>query len=361
VPIGVTGELYIGGDVLALGYLDRAELTEERFVDDPFSGTSGARMYKTGDLSRFLPDGNIEFLGRNDHQVKIRGYRVEPDEVETTLSRVDSVREAFVVVQGDTNVDRRLAAYIVADEGHELVIDEIVSALKVELPEFMVPGVFFQIDAPPLTPSGKVDRANLARCESARVLGGAEETVEPQGDVECNLRDIWQEVIAVEPIGVRDNFFDLGGHSILAVRVMARVKKSFGVDVPLATLFKAPTIEELAALIQQELDGPADDAAGPVLGERSWTCLVELQKGMPGSSKTPLFCVHGVGGNILRFSALVRRLGGARPCYGLQAKGVDGKQQPHECLREMAEFYVSELRDAQPKGPYMICGYSSGG
>ena len=358
VPVGVTGELYLGGDVIALGYLDRPELTEERFVADPFRGTPGARMYKTGDLARFLADGSIEFLGRNDHQVKIRGYRVEPDEIETALERVDGIREAFVTVEGQTHADRRLVAYVVPDGGREITAEAIRSGLESRLPEFMVPGVFYAITTPPLTPSGKVDRARLARCESARLLGGATESIEPRDEIERELSDIWQEVLGVTPIGVRDNFFELGGHSILAVRVMARVKKSLRVDVPLATLFRAPTVEALATLVRETLRGAEGDREVATVRSRKHLCLVEMQ---PNGSRPPLFCVHGVGGNVLRFSGLVRSLGEDQPCYGLQALGVDGKSAPHTSLEEMAAFYVQEIQVEFPQGPYMVCGYSSGG
>ncbi len=361
VPIGVTGELYIAGDVLASGYHDRPDLTAEKFVDDLFVETEGARMYPSGDLARYRADGEIEFLGRNDHQVKIRGYRVERDEVETALNGFAEVAEAFVVVEGEGS-ERRLVAYLVPAEGSEPTSETLGAALRVELPEYMIPSAFFALEKPPLTPSGKVARAALSKCPGVRPLGGSQEVVEARTDTERTLSAIWKGVLGNDSIGIRDNFFDLGGHSILAVRLMTRVQKELHVELPLATLFRAPTIEEMARFVEseraeeEETTEPGLRASDRVRAETSSLVLMH-----EGDGELPLFCVHGVGGNVLRFSDLVRGLGADQTCYGLQARGADGRSKPHECLREMAAAYVKEVEETFPSGPYLICGYSSGG
>jgi amino acid adenylation domain-containing protein len=244
VPVGVPGELLIGGVGVARGYLDRPELTAERFVPDPFSDEAGARLYRTGDLARWLVDGRMEFLGRNDFQVKIRGFRIEPGEVEAALASHAGVREALVVAREDRPGDRRLVAYVVGD----VETDALREHLRRELPEYMVPAAFVPLERLPLTPSGKVDRKALPAPE----YGAAEETyVAPRTPVEEMLAEIWAEVLRLERVGVEESFFDLGGHSLLATRVVSRIRAVFGVELPLRALFEGPTIEELAGRVEE--------------------------------------------------------------------------------------------------------------
>ena len=253
VPVGVPGELYIGGDGLAPGYLNRPELTAERFIPHPFSDEPGACLYRTGDLARYCSDGTLKHLGRIDFQVKIRGFRIELGEIEAVLSQHPAVRQAVVVARGDVPGDKRLVAYIVATQRQHLVINDLRNYLKEKLPEYMLPSAFILLDALPLTPNGKIDRRSLPAPESARHI--EEETfVAPTSTVHYQLMQIWEELLDAQPIGIRDNFFLLGGHSLLAARLVNRIEQAFGKKVPLATLFAGPTIEQVASALQQQED-----------------------------------------------------------------------------------------------------------
>ncbi|QNH20775.1 non-ribosomal peptide synthetase [Xanthomonas sp. GW] len=249
VPLGVSGEIHIGGAGVARGYLNRPELTAERFLKDPFSPAPEARMYKTGDLGRWLPDGTIEFLGRNDHQVKIRGFRIELGEIEARLTACAGVREAVVVAREDEAGDKRLVAYLLAEADTALSAIELRADLSSRLPDYMVPGAFVQLEAFPLTPNGKLDRRALPAPDEASVASREYEA--PQGEIEEALAGIWQELLGVERVGRRDNFFELGGHSLLAVRLMAHVRSVLGVEVALRELFAHPTLQTLANVVQE--------------------------------------------------------------------------------------------------------------
>jgi amino acid adenylation domain-containing protein len=252
VPIGVPGELYIGGDGLARGYLNRPELTAERFLPHPFSDQPGARLYKTGDLARYRPDGQLEFLGRLDQQVKVRGYRIEPGEVEAALTQHPAVREAVVLAREDGPGDTRLVAYVVPNQPPGPSMSDLRSFLQAKLPNYMVPSTFVMLAALPLTPNGKVDRRALpAPAPTRPALDDA--LVAPRTPVEAALAAIWAEILRLPQVGVHDNFFALGGHSLLATQVISRLQAAFQVDLPLRRLFEAPTVAELAqALIAHE-------------------------------------------------------------------------------------------------------------
>jgi amino acid adenylation domain-containing protein len=341
VPVGVPGELYIGGDGLARGYLDRPALTSERFVRNPFSNTND-RLYRTGDLVRYKPSGEIEFIGRIDNQVKVRGYRIELGEIEAALLDHPGVREAVVVARKDRG-DKHLAAYMVPRNGH-LSDQEVREFIQHRLPDYMVPSVFVTLKELPLSPVGKVDRRALpAPNELPRETSGF---VAAESEIELKLTRIWERVLNVQPIGTDENFFDLGGHSLLAVRLFAEIEKNFGKNLPLATLFQAPTIKQLARAL-------CDEGWQP-----SWSSLVMIQA---GGSRPPFFCVHAAGGNVLEYHELARLLGPDQPFYGFQAQGLDGKQPPHTSIKEMAAHYIREMREVQPEGPYLLGGRSSGG
>jgi amino acid adenylation domain-containing protein len=258
VPVGVYGELYVGGDGLARGYLNRAELTTERFVLNPFSNHSGSRLYRTGDLARYLPDGNIEFLGRVDNQVKIRGHRIELGEIESVLSQHPGVREALVVAQDDVTQreygsenpksEKRLVAYFVPTAGQPST-SELRDFLKRKFPEFMIPSFFISIEALPLTPNGKIDLKALPSPNGTRP-DLAQGFIEPRTEIEELVAQVWREVLKLEKIGVHDNFFELGGHSLLATRVISRIRDLFHIDMPLRTVFQAPTIAGLARAVE---------------------------------------------------------------------------------------------------------------
>ncbi|PEH87142.1 non-ribosomal peptide synthetase [Burkholderia gladioli] len=244
VPLGAVGELHIGGDGLARGYLNRPELTAERFLDDPFDPRPGARMYRSGDLARYLPDGNIVFLGRNDHQVKIRGFRIELGEIEARLAAHPAVREAVVLALGE-GTDKRLVAYVVAEHDEQL-IGAIRDHLAAQLPDYMVPTAFVRLDALPLTPNGKLDRRALPAPDQSALFRQAYEA--PQGEIESALAEIWATLLDIERVGRHDSFFALGGHSLLAVQLISRIA-ALGVELPLASLFASPTLAGLSSVI----------------------------------------------------------------------------------------------------------------
>ncbi|MCX7570500.1 amino acid adenylation domain-containing protein, partial [Tumebacillus sp. DT12] len=349
VPVGVPGELHIGGRGLARGYWQRPDLTEEKFIPHPLSEEPGARLYKTGDVARYLPNGAIEYLGRADHQVKIRGFRIELGEIENVLLQHPQVKESVVIAREAAAGDVRLVAYITA---REEVLTEVLDAadlqahLRGQLPDYMIPSAFVALDALPLTPNGKVDRGALPEPAELREAG-AGEYVAPRDELESELTQIWEEVLRVRPVGIRDNFFAIGGHSLLAVRLIAKVRERYACDLPLATLFQHGTVEELSRLIQ------ADSQTG------SASSLVRITRGLPG--RTPLFFVHPVGGNVLAYSELARALGQEQPFYGLQAYGLNDDSEPLADMSDMAASYLREIREVQPEGPYLLGGWSLGG
>ena len=259
VPIGVTGQIYVGGAGVALGYLNRPELTRERFVPDPFDAGSGATLYRTGDLGRWRADGNVEFLGRNDHQIKLRGFRVELGEIEAHLARHPHVREAAVIVRADVPGEKRLVAYLTGRTANAPSADTLRTDLKAVLPEYMIPSAFVVLDHLPLTPSGKVDRKSLPTPDISAYVTQKYEA--PRGPVEAALAGIWRELLQVERVGRHDNFFDFGGHSLLATRVISRIRELLLVELSLRALFDAPSVAMLAACIDVERAMQADREA----------------------------------------------------------------------------------------------------
>jgi thioesterase domain-containing protein/acyl carrier protein len=345
VPIGVAGELYIGGEGLARGYHGRPELTAERFVPDPYASTAGARMYRTGDLVRRQADGRLEFLGRLDHQVKIRGFRIESGEIKQTLLQHESINECVITaVPDESSGSQRLIVYLVAKDRASLEIGEIRAFLKSRLPDYMIPSVFITLPRLPLTANGKVDLKALPSPNESRPALQSE-FEKPQDSIEAQLVTICQKVLGVSPVGVNDNFFDLGGHSLLAVRLFAQIENRFGKALPLATLFQAPTMRDLAAVLRDE-------------GCRQWSSLVAIRS---TGSKPPLFCIHAAGANVLIYRPLANHLDDEQPVYALQALGLDGITTPLTQVEEMATYYLKEIRTVQPHGPYYLAGGSFGG
>jgi amino acid adenylation domain-containing protein len=345
VPVGIHGELYIGGAGVARGYLKRPDLTVERFIPNPFSSDAGARLYKTGDMARYLPDGNIEFLGRLDHQVKIRGFRIELGEIETVLRQHPAVREAIVAAREDGSGEQHLVAYVVA-QGNPLVSNtELRGFLKEKLPDYMVPAIFEALDKLPLMPNGKVDRGALPEPRRTR-SEGRNGFVAPRNALELQLSNLWEEVLGIRPVGVKDNFFELGGHSLAAVRLFALIEKRLGKKVPLAILFQGATVEHLASILRQHTK------------ETAPACLVPIQ---PNGKRSPLFLIHPAGGHVFPYVHLANSLGPDQPCYGLQAKGLEEGQEPQTRIEEMAAFYIDAMRSVQAEGPYFLGGWSMGG
>ncbi|TKC98038.1 non-ribosomal peptide synthetase/type I polyketide synthase [Polyangium fumosum] len=345
VPVGIPGELYIGGVCLARGYWRRPELTQQKFVADPRSGEPGTRLYKTGDRARYRADGTIEFLGRADNQIKIRGFRIELGEIEVVLGQHPDIDEVVVVVHGDSPQDKRLTAYIVEREGASPTAAELRAHLQTKLPDYMIPAAFVRLPAMPLSPNGKVDRRALPAPELTRPERDAN-MLAPRDTTELALVRIWEEILSVHPIGVHDDFFALGGHSLLAVRLMTRIKEELGRTLPLAALLEGPTIEAMALKLRDHH------------ASKRWSPLVTLQ---PSGRGRPIFFVHPLGGMVLCYADLARHLGNTRPFYALQAQGFDDGLEPLTRIEDMAAQYVEALREVQPKGPYLLGGWSLGG
>jgi amino acid adenylation domain-containing protein len=344
LPVGVPGELCLAGAGVARGYFGQPAMTAEKFVPDPLH--PGERMYRTGDRARWRTDGALEILGRIDHQVKIRGIRVEPPEVEAALTAHPAVGGAVVGAREDAAGEKRLIAWIVPAEGVDLPPAGALRVyLRERLPEAFIPSAFVPLAAFPLTPRGKLDQNALpdpeARPDERRI-------VPPRDAVELRLAELFAQVLGVREVGARDSFFDLGGHSLAAVRLASRVRETFGIALPVATLFETPTVEALARLLREG-------------GQLRWSPLVPLRS---SGDREPLFLLHPGSGSVFAYLDLVRRLETGRSVYGLQAQGIDPGQRGQEPLREveqMAERYLEEIRTVQARGPWHLAGWSFGG
>ncbi|MFD7859239.1 amino acid adenylation domain-containing protein [Streptomyces microflavus] len=350
VPPGVTGEMYVAGQGVALGYLGRPDLTAGRFVADPFAhlfGESGTRMYRSGDLARRRTDGALEYFGRGDQQVKIRGFRIELGEIEAVLAAHPQVADVAVVVREDVPGDKRLVGYVVPAPGTDPVPGELREHAAAVLPVHMVPSAVVVLDRLPLTGNGKLDRKALPS-PGVPVGGGGRA---PRTVREEQLCSVFAEVLGLPSAGVEDNFFDLGGHSLLAVRLAGRIRAAFGIEVSIGTVFQAPTPAALdAALDISREDDPLD-------------VLLPLRPARPGD-RSPVHCVHPAGGLSWCYAGLIRHLPADVPIYGLQAQGV-GEATADEplptTLEELAAHYASRIREVQPEGPYRLLGWSTGG
>ncbi|GAB1540889.1 hypothetical protein NUACC21_35580 [Scytonema sp. NUACC21] len=341
--IGEIGEIYVRTPYLSSGYIGSDALTQERFIVNPFTKIATDRLYKTGDLGRYLPNGNIEFCDRIDNQVKIRGFRIELGEIEAVLSQYPSVQEVVVLLREDIPGDKQLVAYVVLKEKQISTANELRQFLTSKLPSYMIPTSFVMLEALPLTPNGKLNRAALPVPEVEKKT-----FVAPRNELERELVEIWEQVLGIQPIGVKDNFFELGGHSLLAVNLFAQIEHKFTQKLSLATLFQAGTVEAIAKILVQCKE---EEFA-------QWSCLVPIQ---PKGSEPPLFCVHPLGGEILCYYSLAQHLGLDRPFYGIQPQGIDGKLPFLTKIEDMAALYIREIQSIQPKGPYFLSGYSLGG
>jgi amino acid adenylation domain-containing protein len=342
VPIGVTGEVYLGGDGLSKGYLNNPELTNEKFIKDIFSKDQNARLYKTGDLGRWLPNGNIEYLGRKDEQVKIRGYRIELGEIEAALNDCETVRQAVVMLKSGKEGNKRLVGFIVSKE--KLEKESIVSELKKKLPDYMIPAIWVEMDSLPLTSNGKVDKKALPDPDIEELLTNEYEA--PRDELEWSIAKNWKSLLDLKKVGINDNFFELGGHSLLALRVFSYIEKLTGKKLPISTLFTHPTIKELSDILKGDGWKP------------KWKSLVAVRA---GGSKLPLYCIPAAAGTALHFSDLLKYIPSDQPFYVLESIGNDGSEPPHTDLREMAAFYIKEVRSLQPEGPYLLGGRCFGG
>ncbi len=343
-PIGVDGELYIGGDGLALGYLNRRQLTAERFIANPFSAEEGARLYCTGDLVRWRSDGNLEFRGRLDSEIKIRGHRVELGEIEAILRAAPGVQEAFVVKHNDLSTTA-LIAYLILKNNADGAVEDIRDYARSLLPTYMLPTAFMVLDRFPLLENGKVDRRNLPK-PVGKVETPGSKREQPLNLLEVEMIRLWESLFQQSNIRRTDNFFSLGGHSLLAARLMSEIDRRFGCKLPISAVFHAPTVELLSQRLTEEQCAPA------------WSSLVPLQ---PSGTKPPLFFTHGWGGDVFGLQRLALLLPPDQPSYGLQAVGLDGKASRHTSVEQMAAHYIKEIRSFQPHGPYYLAGYSMGG
>jgi amino acid adenylation domain-containing protein len=385
VPIGIPGEMHIGGAGVARGYLNRPDLTAEKFILNPFTDDQNARLYKTGDAVRYLPDGNIEFIGRIDYQVKIRGFRIELGEIEAALEQHPAVQQAVVLAREDVPGSKRLVAYVlpnpeallagdpdasqvpialpsdpssdrslaanaVSQPGQILDTSSLRDFLKERLPDYMIPAGFAILDALPLNPNGKVDRKALAR-QKLQLTGVALDelnTVAPRDDLELQVAKIWEKVLGIESIGVKDNFFENGGHSLLAIRLLAEIDRTFDKNLPLSAIFQSPTVEQLANILRDnEWSSPSPS-------------MVVIQPGA-GGYKPPLFCIHVLGRGLEFYRPMLAYLERSQPILGLSTQIMDEKLAPPNRVEELAAYYIQEMQTFQPIGPYFLLGVSFGG
>ncbi|ART62192.1 non-ribosomal peptide synthetase [Kushneria marisflavi] len=338
VPVGMPGELYIAGRNLARGYLGQPELTEERFIDCP-ALESDSRLYRTGDLARWRFDGVLEYLGRIDHQVKLRGQRLELGEIESVMLAFDGVAHAVVSVHGSGH-SARLVGYVIVQESREPSLDALKRHLSRALPDYMVPGVIIELEALPLSPNGKLDRRALP------APGAGEEGMAPGTPRQQIMADLFAEVLGLERVSIRDNFFDLGGNSLNALQLIRRINEALGSNFTIATLFEASTIEALDALNMEEA------AAGGL------DVILPLRE---SGEASPVFCIHPAGGLAWCYAGLARTLPSRYPLYGLQARGLLPDARRPETMEEMARDYIAQIRRIQPQGPYHLLGWSVGG
>ncbi len=460
VPLGVPGELMIGGEGVVRGYLKQPDLTAERFIKNPFSQNPESRLYRTGDLARYFPDGNIEFIGRMDHQVKIRGYRIELGEIEAVLNKHPALHESVVIAREDVPGQKRLVAYVIPVKGANPTSNQLRDYAKTQLPDYMVPVHVVALDAFPQTPNKKIDRKALPAPSMDRIERGVDFDP-PRTDIEEALAGLWADVLGVQQVGRDENFFDIGGESLTATLIILSIKQACNIDLPLHTLFTSPTVAALSKKLEDaflqliETEGPGaasaegfpstdsvltDTAPAPVreeipfeapvsrtekilaaiwakvlrvnrvgrkdhffylggksidavrmfaeiektLGsrmplsmllkaptleqlatileeeawEQSWSPLVPIK---PAGSKIPFFCIHAHRGNVLNYYPLANYLGREQPFYGLQARGLDGRKIESRSFTDMASDYMDEIKTVQPHGPYQIGGWCMGG
>lgn len=349
VRSGVAGELFIGGAGLARGYWRRPDLTAERFIPDPFDEGGEGRLYKSGDRGRLLPGGDLEFLGRVDHQVKLRGFRIELNEIEAVLCRHPAVSAAVVVLNDDDPNDKRLVAYWVPAERDGAPDTEgLRNYLKQTLPGYMVPSVLVAMQALPLGVGGKIDREALPT-PTWETMGKGKDMM-PRNLTESMMVAVWCEVLGVRGVGIHDNFFDRGGHSLLGVKLITAVRETFRCELPLRSLFECPTIAQLA----QRVGGESE-------AQSTMAHLLRIQK---GNGSVPLFFVPGGGGGereFMVYARMMRTLGANVPVYGFRVWGLDGRTQPHNSVEALASVLIREMKTVQTSGPYFLAGECLGG
>jgi aspartate racemase len=341
VPLGESGELHIGGAGLALEYHNLPGRTSEKFIPNPFSQDPNSRLYKTGDTVRYLSDGNLEFVGRIDFQVKIRGFRIELGEIEICLEQHPSIRQAMVLAREDVPGNQSLVAYVIPQAAQSFDRSEVRLYLTQKLPTYMIPAAFVELDNFPITPNGKADRRALPKPETVALASKA--VVAPSNATEAKLLQIWESVLGVSQLSITDNFFDLGGHSLLVARLLDRVAVEFEINLPLSVLLQAPTIEQLA------------------IGLTHPEPMRSLQLIRAGGAKEPIFFIHDGVGEILLYRTLASHLDPERPIYGILPLADAQRPILHTRIEEMAAYYVQLIRSVQPEGSYWLAGLCAGG
>lgn len=343
VPVGVPGELYIAGVQVGLGYLNRPELTAKVFLDTELFGKK-ERVYKTGDLARWLPDGNLEYLGRIDHQIKLRGFRIELGEIESAMLRFPGISECVAVVRETDAGSKQMIAYAVRQDQNIAETDfarQVKEHLKQKLPDYMVPAIFMFLEALPLTANGKIDRKALP-APTVRTSS----YVCARDTIELTLVRLWEQLFDIASISVQDDFFDIGGDSLLAMRLIFHIREKFDRTLPLHTLFQNRTVEQLAAVLRR--DTPVS----------AWQPMICLQ---PEGDKTPIFFAHASGGSAFNALEFASVMGKDRPFYAVHPRGAEPGDPFHDSIEEMAADYVTAMREIQPQGPYLMAGWSFGG
>ena len=342
IPPGVPGEIHIASLGLAEGYYHQQILTEERFLNSRLADGAGAKLFKTGDIARFLPDGTIEYLGRKDYQIKIRGNTVNLTEVETLLLGHPAVSACVVAAKPDLVGNLHLAGYVVLREA--ISVQDLSGYLKERLPDYMVPPAIVILKDLPLNSNGKVNRMSLPE-PTYQDFVHRDLFTEPRNPLEIKLVEIWEGILQIHPIGIHDNFFDLGGDSIRLIAMLNETERHFNKKIPMNIFFQVATIADLAELLRENKP------------EANWSCLVPIQ---PHGNNLPFFCVHAEG-SVIFYHPLAQALGLDQPFYGLQARGLDVKSRPLSRVEDMAALYIQEMRTVQPYGPYQIGGYHLGG
>ena len=339
VPIGVAGDLYIGGNNLASGYLNRSELTDRCFIRDPFSSEPNARLFKTGDKACYLSDGSLVTKALGNRQIALK-------DLERIIEQHPAIAEVYLESNFQASEDSPCVAYLVLQQGKSITPAQLHEFLQARIPAHAIPSSYSDLESLPLNAYGRVDRDRLPQTDLRKIEAETIQDVAPQA-VEAQLIDIWQELLAVSSIGVTDNFFELGGNSLLAIGLFAQIEAKLSKTLPLSTILQAPTIRELARSLENS--GEAD----------IWSPLVEIKAGEP--DRTPLFCIHGGGFNVLIYRELAVNLDSTQPVYGLQGRGIDKTRPLAQSIQEMAADYIQQIQQIQPHGPYLLCGLSNGG
>ncbi len=352
VPQGIVGELYIGGLGVAHGYLNKPDLSNEKFITDKFSKCPDAKLFRTGDLVRFQEDGNLEFLGRRDNQVKIRGFRIELQEIEFVLLEYDAIKETAVCVYKDSSATPHLIAYIVSRDEQELDIEGIRNHLSASLPQYMLPNYYIVIDKLPLNVNGKVDRKQLPEPKQSQTQ---KTYIPPRNVQEQKLVDIWARVLQKSTIGIDDNFFDQGGDSLIAVRLISQIRKEFKMEISIRSIFDTPTIKQLSELLTDK--SAIDSIINKNTTSSGPSFIIPLQK---IGDKRPLFLIHPIGGTVFCYLPL-RNYINDRPIYGIEDPGINASSPHFNALGELANYYIKGIKKIQPEGPYLIGGASLGG